>query len=192
MNKIKLIIFVILCAVSFELLSATIPFRLGEILSAEISRNKVTIKNLNAADYNIKFKHYAYAVVALKLQPGRSISIYDFKLKFKNKEYKCVALRSGSKHFNTKNWQFSKTSPRVLYSLLFIVNSEYLGNAKKTLTADLLYALNKSGKFDYPLPFKFVNYTNLTQASKIPAGGIFPKVEIETKKKLSEKTKDVK
>ena len=188
MNIKKLIIFVILCAASFELLSATMPFRLGQILSAEISRNKVTIRNLNSKDYGINFKHYAYAVVAFKLQPGRSISIYDFKLKLKNKKYKCIALRAGARHFDTKNWQLVKTSPKTLYSLLFIVNSEDLGNARKTIQANLLYTLNNSGQADYEVPFKFVNYADLTQVSRIPEGGAFPKVEIKTKKTLLEKT----
>jgi len=185
MNIIKLLIFVLLCGSSFELLSATIPFRLGKFLSAEISRNKVTIKNFHSFDYNIKFKHYAYAVVTFKLDKGRTIGIYDFKLKFKNKQYKCIALRAGNKNFDTKNWQLAKTSPKTVYSLLFIIDSEVLGNAKKTLPAKLLYTLNKSGRVNYELPFKFVNYDNLTQVEKIPANGAFPEIGTKKKKKSS-------
>lgn len=182
MNIIKLLILVILCTSGFELLSASIPFRLGQFLSAEISRNKVTIKNFDSADYDLKLKHYAYALVTFKLDKGRSVSVYDFKLKFKGEQYKCIAIRSGTKAFNTKNWRFSKTSPQTIYSFLFIINSEDLGNAKKTISAKLLYTLNSSGKVSYELPFKFVNYSNLTKVNKIPIDGTFPKVEIITKK----------
>lgn len=184
MNIIKLLILFILCTSGFELLSASIPFRLGQILSAEISRNKVTIKNFNSADYDLKLKHYAYALVTFKLNKGRSVSIYDFKLEFKDEQYKCIAIRSGDETFNTKNWRFIKTSPQTIYSFLFIINSEDLGNAKKTITATLLYTLNNSGKVNYVLPFNFVNYSNLTQLDKIPIDGTFPKVKIITKKVL--------
>lgn len=181
MNIIKTLALLIFCILSFQLSGATIPFRLGEVLTAEISRNKVTIKNLNTSDYNLKFKHYAYAVVVFKLQKKRSISIYDFKLNLKGKAYKCIAIRAGNRHFDTKNWRFTKTSPKTLYSLLFIVNSDVLGNAKKMIPANLLYTLNKSGKTSYEIPFKFINYINLTPINRIPRDGTFPKVKIRNK-----------
>ena len=187
MKMIKILIFLLICTSEFGLSSAPRPFRLGEILSAEISRNKVTIKNFFAADYSLNIKYYAYALVACKLDKGRSISIYDFKLEFKNKKYKCIAIRSGSKPFDTKNWQFTKTSPNTIYSLLFIINSEELGNAKKTLSARLFYTLHNSGQVNYDLPFNFVNYTDLTEVDKIPKNGTFPKIEIKTGKMLSKK-----
>ena len=137
---------------------------------------------MNAIDYNLKFKHYAYAVVILKLHKGRSLGIYDFKLNLIGNTYQCIAMRTANRNFDTKNWEFTKTSPKTLYSLLFIVDSETLGNAKRTIKANLLYALNKSGKSSYEIPFKFINYVNLTQISKIPKNGIFPKVEIKNTK----------
>jgi len=182
MNTLKLLIFTFLCASSFELLSATLPFRLGDILSAEISRNRVVIKNMNSADYNFKFKHYAYAVVFLKLHKGRSLSIYDFKLNFKEKTYKCIALRSGNESFDTKKWHLAKTDPKTIYSLLFIVDSETLGNAKKKLPVILIYSLVNSGQVNREVMFKFVNYDDLTPLNKIPANGIFPKIKIEPRK----------
>ena len=189
MNTLKLLIFTFLCASSFELLSATLPFRLGEILSAEISRNKVVIKNMNSSDYDFKFKHYAYAVVVLKLHKGRSLSTYDFKLNFKDQTYKCIALKSGSESFDTKRWQLVKTNPKTIYSLLFIMDSELLGNAKKELPLTLVYSLVNSGQVSCKVPFKFINYDNLTQLSKIPASGIFPKTKIKIRKILPSKPK---
>lgn len=190
MNLIKLLIFTLLCASSFEMAGATIPFRLGNFLSAEISRNKVTIKNFDSFNYNIKFKHYAYAVVTFRLDKGRTISIYDFKLALKGEQYKCIALRSGDKNFDTKNWHITKTSPKTVYSLLFIVDSEVLGNAKKTLPAELLYTLTKSGQTEYELPFNFINYTDLTQIDKIPSNGLFPEIETPNHKSSPENLKN--
>jgi hypothetical protein len=189
MNIRKLLIFAFLCAASFELLSATLPFRLGNILSAEISRNKVVIKNMNPLDYDFKFKHYAYAVVVLKLHKGRTLSVYDFKLNFKDKAYKCIALREGSKAFDTKNWHVVKTDTKTIYSLLFIIDSEVLGNAKKELPLTLVYSLFNSGQVNRKVPFKFVNYDNLTPLNKIPANGIFPKIKIKSRKTFPNKAK---
>ena len=179
MNTLKLLIFTFACALSFKLLSAPHPFRLGNILSAEISRNKVVIKNMDSSDCDFKFKHYAYAVIFLKLHKGRSLSIYDFKLNFKDKTYKCIALRSGNESFDTKKWQLVKTDPNTIYSLLFIINSELLGNAKKKLPLTLVYSLVNSGQVNCELPFQFVNYDNLTQVNQIPANGIFDKITIK-------------
>ena len=189
MNTLKLFIFAFLCVSSFELLSDTLPFRLGEILSAEISRNKVVIKNMNSSDYDFKFKYYAYAVVALKLHKGRSLGIYDFKLKLKDKIYKCIALKSGNKFFDTRKWQLVRTNPKTIYSLLFIIDSEVLGNAKKKLPVTLIYSLANSGQLNYKVPFNFINYDDLTQLDKIPANGIFPKIKIKTQKTFSDKLK---
>ena len=188
MNILKLSILIFVCASSFKSLSATLPFRLGNILSAEISRNKVVIKNIGPFDYNFKFKHYAYAVVAVRLHKGRTISIYDFKLNFKDKTYKCVALRAGDEAFDTKKWQFIKTNPKTIYSLLFIMNSDDLGNAKKKLPLTLIYSLIDSGQTNYKIPFKFINYDILTRTDKIPTNGIFVKPKSTPRKTVSNKS----
>lgn len=189
MNTLKLLIFTFLCVSSFELLSATLPFRLGNILSAEISRNKVVIRNMNSSDYDLKFRYYAYAVVFLKLHKGRSLSIYDFKLNFKGKNYKCIALRAGNKAFDTQKWQLTKTDPETIYSLLFIIDSELLGNAKKKLPLTLVYSLFNSGYVNCKVPFQFVNYDNLTQVDQIPANGVFARIKIKPRKTFPEKAK---
>ena len=187
MGIFKTLALTLLCALGLQLSGAPIPFRLGDILNAEISRNKVNINNLKTIDYDFKFKHYAYAILVFKLYKGRSISTYDFILKLNGKEYKCIAVRTGDQVFDTKKWQFTETSPDKIYSLLFIVDSETLGNAKKTMPATLIYTLSKSGKTNYEIPFKFINYTNLTETDKIPPNGVFPKVEVKNIKKSPNK-----
>lgn len=187
MGIFKTFAFILLCGLSLQLSGAPIPFRPGRILDAEITRDKVDIRNLKTIDYDFKFKHYAYAIVVFKLYKGRTVSIYDFILDLEGKKYKCVAVRAGSRVFDTRKWQFTKTSPDTLYSFLFIVDSETLGNAKKTMPGTLIYALDKSGKTSYEIPFKFINYTNLTEIDKIPPDGVFPKVEIKGTRKSSGK-----
>ena len=187
MNMTKYLIIALVCAANLKAAAATIPFRLGEILSSEISRKEVKIKNIGKFDYKFDFKRKAYAVVAIKLHKGRSLSKYDFTLNYDGVSYKCVALRSGNGAFDAKKWQIKKTSPNVVYSLIFVMDSEVFGSAKKKLEATLEYVIDKSGQGNIKIPFQFVNYDALTSPSRIPAKGVYPKVEIKKKKKPSGK-----
>lgn len=182
----KLLILTFLAILSLQLQGAPMPFRFGNILAAEISRDKITVRNLGELGYDFWFRHYAYAVVAVQLDKGRTLSIYDFNLQFKDKVYKCVALRAGGGSFDSRNWQLAETDPQTIYSLLFILDSETLGNAKKTVSGTLLYALNNTGQTSYKIPFKFINYDKLTQVQNIPKSGVFPEVKIDTRKKKPE------
>ena len=185
MKIFQLLLIVLLSSAGFELLGATRAFRLGDILSAEISRNKVNIKNFNANDYPFNFNHYAYALVAVKLHKGRSISIHDFSLKFKGKIYNCFAVSSDNASFNVRKWHITKTNPKIVYALLFILDSDIFGNAKKNIPLTLIYNLNKAGQVSSTLPFKFINYDKLTSVQKIPSKGIFSRVKIDINKKTS-------
>jgi hypothetical protein len=188
MKIFQLLLFVLLSSTGFELLAATRAFRLGDVLSAEISRNNVAIKNFDKKDYPFSFNHYAYALVAVKLHKGRSLSIHDFSLKFKNKTYKCFALSSGNDSFDAKNWQLTKTDPKTVYALLFILDSDIFGSAKKNIPLTLVYNLSKTGQVNCQLPFKFINYDKLTSVRKIPTKGIFSRVQIDTNKKVSRRS----
>jgi hypothetical protein len=169
--------------------AATRSFRIGEVLSTEISRHKMFIKNLGKYDYDFEFKYHAYAVVVFKLLKGRTVSIYDFKLKYEGKLYKCIALRAGNTPFDTEKWQITDTDPKTVYSMLFILDSEAFGNAKKKVNAELVYALNNSGKINYELPFEFINYDELTSVDDIPQKGIFPEIKIDKERNSTGKTK---
>ena len=190
MNSIKfkfLILFTlfILMSAGFTASAALFQLRIGGVVSAEITRTQVPVKNLGKYDYVFPFKHKAYAVVAIKLHKGRSIGIYDFKLEYKGENYKCIALRKGNGAFDAKLWEIKKTDPNTIYSLLFVVDSEVFGNAKTTLAATLLYKLKPNSRESYTFPFKFVNYDKLTSFEKIPKAGVFPEVKIETQKKTT-------
>ena len=179
--KFKILILFITVSAGFTASAALFPLRIGGVVSAEITRTQVPVKNLGKYDYDFPFKHKAYAIVAIKLHKGRSIGIYDFKLEYKGKDYKCIALRKGDGAFDTKLWEIRKTDPKTVYSLLFVVDSEVFGNAKTTLTATLLYNLKKTGRESYELPFQFMNYDKPTPIEKIPKTGVYPEVEIETR-----------
>ena len=181
--------FVLLTA-GFTASAALFPLRIGGVVSAEITRNQIPVRNLGKYDYVFSFKHKAYAVVAIKLHKGRSIGIYDFKLEYKGKSYKCIALRKGNGAFDAKLWEVKKTDPNTIYSLLFVIDSEVFGNAKTTLTATLLYDLKPNSRESYELPFQFVNYDKLTPADKLPKAGVYPKVEIKTEKNTAAASKN--
>jgi hypothetical protein len=147
-------------------------FRLGKILAAEITRNNVRVNNLNKHAFTFDFRQKAFAVVTVKLDPGRSLSIYDFSLKLLGRKYACVALRAGHADFNGGTRVIKKSSPDDLYSMLFIVNAAPLGSEERILEGTLLYNLSKKGVYEFTVPFKYLGYSSLTSTTNIPASGM--------------------
>ncbi len=120
----------------------------AEITTAEtkaVKLDKFTWPNL------VKGRKRAYAVVTMKIAPGRSIGIYDYILRDKaGKEYPCVAFRAPGGQF-TDAWQLLKSEPNRNYQLLFIVPNPGKGNPVLTVEYKL-------GKNDWkPVKLTFLN-----------------------------------
>ena len=145
-------------------------FCLGWIMSAEISSKPVNVWNLDTFAFKDKFKDKAYAVVAVKLDRDRTLSIYDFSMVVDGSKFPCVALRKGISDFNASNWQFTDTLAEEVYSMLFIVEYPDLYSAKK-IKLKLAYNLSSAGPVDYLIPFKNLNYGDFTPATNIPSDG---------------------
>ena len=150
-------------------------FCLGWIMSAEISSKPVNVWNHNPYAFNDKFRNKAYAVVAVKLDRDRTLSIYDFSLVVDGSKYPCVALRKGISDFNASNWQFADILAEEVYSMLFIVEYPDLYYAKK-IKLKLAYNLS-AGPVDYLIPFKNLNNGDFTPATNIPSDGA---LEVDT------------
>ena len=145
-------------------------FCLGWIVAAEISSKPVTVWNQDTYAFKDKFKDKAFAVVAVKLDRDRTLSIYDFSLVFDGGKYPCVALRKGISDFNASTWQFTDTLAEEVYSMLFVVEYPDLYSAKK-IKLKLVYNLSKTNSVDYLVPFKNLNYGDFTPATNIPSEG---------------------
>ena len=146
-------------------------FCLGWIVSAEISYKPVSVWNQDTHAFSDKFKEMAYAVVAVKLDRDRTLSIYDFSLVVDDTKFPCVALRKGISDFNASTWQFTDTIAEEVYSILFIVDYPDLNSAKK-IKLKLVYNLSKTSSVDYLIPFKNLNSGDFTPATNIPSEGI--------------------
>lgn len=136
-------------------------FRLGWVVSAEISRRAVTVLNQNPYAFKEPENNKAYAIISVKLDSGRTLSIHDFSLIVSGNKYPCVALRTGISDFNAENWQILETSPKDIYSMLFIVDCPDLESGKE-IKLNLKYNIVKSQSTEYSIPFKNLNNADFT------------------------------
>jgi hypothetical protein len=171
--SLKILVLLIAVAMACPAFAAkSVRFRLGKILAAEITRSNVRINNLSKHAFKFDFKQKAFAVVTVKLDPGRTLSIHDFSLKLLGRKYACVALRAGHADFNGGAWVIKKSSPDDLYSMLFVVNAAPLGSEERILEGTLFYNLSSKGTCEFAVPFKYLGYSSLTSTTNIPAGGM--------------------
>ena len=102
-------------------------FRSGWVLCAEVApvndEQPLVLANVDPNEPEPDLKAAAgYAVVTVRLDPGRSFGIYDFVLEDGvGRPYPCMALRIDDKEYDAGAWQLEKTSPDQRYSLLFQV-----------------------------------------------------------------------
>ncbi len=141
-------------------------FRLGWVISAEISSHSVNVLNLNPFAFDEPAKNKAYAIISIKLDSGRTLSIYDFSLVVDGNKYPCVALRTGISDFNAENWQILETSPKEIYSMLFIVACPDLESAKD-VKLNLKYNIVQNQSIECLIPFKNLNNADFTPAGTL-------------------------
>lgn len=173
MNKICAIIFlltIMLCGVpgwSAEPLRC----RIGWLVSEEISTQQPSGNiQIDPMAYPEKYANKAYAIVALKLDPERGLSIYDFSLRYNGRRFPCVALRKGSSDFDTAQWSLNQTVPEELFSLLFILDYPDLSNAGSEITLELLYNLsNNPSPLTMEIKFKNLGSNSFTSVADILA-----------------------
>jgi hypothetical protein len=130
-------------------------FRIGEILDAGISRMEIPVANADKiipADISEK----TYAVVRVRLDANRSISIHDFSIIHNYQPFPCVAIRPLNGEFNAEKRVFSASKKSEIYDLLFILNvPNFRGTIKYRCT--LHYNLSTSGLTNVDIEFKNYN-----------------------------------
>jgi hypothetical protein len=149
-------------------------FHSGMILFAELLPENpaipVTVMNVSPFEPASKvISNAAYASVVVKLDPGRSISVYDYSLLNSRKiEFKCIGVREGEDAFDANKWELASSSPDKLYTLLFRVELPQPGENCEYV---LHFNLNRSRPEDVLLPFVKIDRA-FTPSSKIPVDGI--------------------
>lgn len=149
-------------------------FHSGLVLSAELlpENTAFPVKVANVSPFEPASRvnsDVAYASLVVKLDPGRSISVYDYSLLNNRKmEFKCIGVRESDDAFDANKWELASTSPEKLYTLLFKVE---LPPSNEDCEYVLHFNLNKSKSEDISIPFVKINRP-FTSPSKIPGDGI--------------------
>ncbi|HBC89596.1 MAG TPA: hypothetical protein DCZ94_21880 [Lentisphaeria bacterium] len=151
----------------------SVRFHSGTILAAEIMPDNpsspVVVKNVSPYEPLSRMtSDVAYVAVTVKLDSGRTLSIYDYVLVNKKKdEFKCIAVREGDNDYDYNKWELLNTAPDRIYTLLFKVQLPAF-NEKLEFVLRFTLGKNKSDELLVPLvkvdgPF--------TSPSKIPPEG---------------------
>ena len=129
--KFRYTAIVLLLFVGVLLSARTIRFRSGQVMAAELSTAKIKVSDVHP-DAPLKFPETpVYAVVSVKLDQGRTISIFDYTLDVFGSEFPCVAIRTGKDFKFTTDAVFSTG----VIQLLFIADQNYVNRlVEKKLT----------------------------------------------------------
>ena len=157
---------------TMTLSAAVVPFRGGEILAAELTSKAPEIVHLDRFDFDFQFENKCYALVTVKLSPGRNLSTYDYSLELFGRSYPCVAIRTGDGGFDADQWEIRDIVPGTRLGMLFIVDGNAVG---KGTTEKITLKCNAPGTYPaVTLPFSNLRTRTFTAASGIPETGTFP------------------
>ncbi len=143
----------------------TLVFRGGEILAAELTDRKPVIANYKDESGQIR----SYALITVKLLPGRTISTEDYSLGVLGGKYPCIAVREEDGEFDAAHWMWRAISPKKKYGLLFALEVP-----QQTIPAALV--CNAPGKWQKTeLELKNLRSGAFSGSSAIPEKGSFRK-----------------
>ena len=146
---------------SLTLSADTLRFRSGQVLGAELTTRKIAVANINPDAPPVIPAQPVYAVVTVKPDDFRAISVFDYTLELVGQEFACVAINTG-KRFEFTDAPIYNTG---IIQLLFIADGRSAGK----LPVEYLVLKSKlpphSKVYDCKIPF-----TNLgNQAAKAPS-----------------------
>ncbi|MBR7107121.1 MAG: hypothetical protein IKC89_01765 [Lentisphaeria bacterium] len=168
MKSSLFILFAAIFSLTVQLQAETIRFRSGHVLAAELTTRKINISGIPAElPVNIPAKP-VYAVLTVKLDRFRSISIFDYTLIAYGTEFPCVAINSGRGFVHTD----APVTSEDAVQLLFIADALTAGKAK--LEENVLRCKLTPGKdlFDVKVPFSFIGSDAPKTPGTIPESGI--------------------
>jgi len=159
---------------AFSAAAATLPFRSGEVLAAELSTAKPKIVNEDPLAFPLDFSRLVYAAMVVKPAEGRGLSIHDYALSAFGRDYPCIALRIGDGDYNAGVWEVKRAAPGEKYTLLFALDATLVGLApKELLTLRSLYP--PKSRAAQVVPFVNLGGRGFTPSRSIPASGSMQK-----------------
>lgn len=140
-------------------------FRLGIVVDAGISQQDVNIFNRDKLLDQQKFRKKVCAMIRVKLDKGRSISIHDFTLINNYQAFDCVAIKPYQSSFNAEKRIFPSSKQNNVYDLLFYLDIPDFKPSGE-LKATLHYRLTGGGLTDTEIKLK--NFGNSTIQFAMP------------------------
>ncbi len=169
----KYLSLLLLFVFALPLAAATLPFRGGEILAAELSTRKPKIAGEDPQAYLIDFDRPLYATLTVKMTRGRGLSTYDYSVELFGRLYPCIAIQVGDRGFDAANWEIKTVNPKEKYTLLFVINGRQVGQDKEELlTLRANYLEGAAARFR--VPFAGRNGNDFTAPRSIPDAGKMP------------------
>ena len=128
MMKVSHLLLVLLLFCAAAASAETVRFRSGEILCAELSREKPEgVHNADKLDLSELPDRRIYAALTVALDPGRKISIYDYSLKAFGIVSRCIALRNGNNSIDGSRYETGGSDRENRCTLYFVLNAREVG-----------------------------------------------------------------
>lgn len=168
-NK-SIFITVILLFSGITLYGGTARFRSGTVTAAEITTSRLNIDQIDWRVFPNAPDNKAYAVISVKLDPHRALSIFDYSLFVNGNPCKCIAiLRNGKFKYFTDTW----FSPDQVTQMVFLIDAKKLPVAQKKSDVIMRSNLNDPiGHFDCTVRATVIGTRTPTPISRIPSNGL--------------------
>ena len=162
-------VFVLLlfCAVAAS--AETVRFRSGEILCAELSKEKPEgIRNADKLDLSELPDRRIYAALTVALDSGRRIGIYDYSLKAFGVVNRCIALRNGGSPIDGARYEAGGSDRENRCTLYFVLNAREVGISSRE---KLTLVCNVPPVRELPVTFVNRGGKSFTPPRQIPESG---------------------
>jgi hypothetical protein len=169
-KRFVLLIVTVLLA-TFSAYAESKHYRSGVILAAEITKANISVANLSSLAFPNMPRNRAYAVISVKLDPARELSIFDYSLEIKGQTWPCAALY--------RNNRYEYTTVDIhgngVMQMLFIVDSSIIP-ASGVVNAVLKSNLSDARfYYDAEIPCKIIGSKMPAAPHAVPASGLLPK-----------------
>ena len=171
LKKSILSVFAVLL-VTFSVFAGIRHYRSGVILAAEISKAKINIAGFQALAFPNIPQNKSFAVISVKLDPARELSIFDYSLEIKGQSWPCVAV------YRNNRYEYTTVDVNVrgggVMQMLFIIDGANIP-ASGEINAILKSNLSDARfYYDTEIPCKIIGSKMPTAPRSIPAAGLLP------------------
>jgi hypothetical protein len=169
----------------------SVRFYGGEVVRAELKPGDDYIEIVGVDKYAPPSRvtsDVGLAVVSVRMDKGRSLSVYDYSLVNARKDvFPCIAIMNSVEEYDASLRNIKDIQPNQLYNLLFKIEMPLPGKKPRFL---LRFNLRRGVKRDPMLTFVNLGKFPFTKTSKIPLDGMLGVIPecMKPKPKSVEKT----